>query len=333
MLRPPLLALVVTAVLLSGCEESARVSPTAPAATPTSAAPAAPTAQPSPPAFGQRGRVPSQPPPFMSSAGCGMPASAGDSIETVEIGALPRTYRLHVPPTYRLRRATPVVLNFHGSNRTAAAQEEYSGLWRVADRAGFILIGPESPWGEWDIGGWEAGGDADDLAYVQAILAQVSARLCIDPARIYATGFSNGAEMASLVGCRMADVFAAIAPVAGVEFDEDCGERPMPVLSFQGTEDYNVFFEDAPPAMADWAEHNGCGAAISVKPISASVRREAYDGCGTADVVLYIIEGGGHTWPGAADDAGGVGGIGFTTHDIDANDLIWQFFSAHRLGS
>jgi polyhydroxybutyrate depolymerase len=269
------------------------------------------------------------------TAACGNDFAPGDSVEYLLTGGNWRSFLLHVPPGYDSTVPTPVVFSFHGYNRSATAQHDYTGLWRVADRAGFILVEPEG-WGspqEWDIAGDYYYDGIDDLTFTTDILQNVDSLLCVDPARIYATGFSNGAEMASLVGCRLGNVFAAIAPVAGVEYDGDCVDRGVPVLSLQGTDDWNVPFDDAPPAMADWAVHNGCGETQSTTGISDSVTKQAYDGCGPADVVLYVVDGGGHTWPGAADDAGDIGGIGFTTHDIDANELIWKFFDAHTLPS
>jgi polyhydroxybutyrate depolymerase len=102
----------------------------------------------------------------------------------------------------------------------------------------------------------------------------------------------------------------------------------VPILALHGTDDYNVPFESARPAMADWALHNGCAADIVTEQISEHVSRESYSGCGANAVVLYVIEGGGHTWPGAEDDAPH-GGAGPTTHEISASELIWSFFAAH----
>lgn len=274
-------------------------------------------------------------PPSAGSGACGTDFPPGDTVEWVESGGNWRSFLLHVPEGYSSARPHPVVFSFHGYGRSASAQHDYTGLWRLADRFGFILIEPEG-WGspqEWDLAGDYYYDGIDDLIFTTDILHQVETQLCVDPVRVYATGFSNGAEMASLVGCRLGDVFAAIAPVSGVEYDGDCVDRPVPVLSFQGTDDWNVFFDDAPPAMAAWAAHNGCGDTQVTTDVSASVSAQEYEGCGAAPVILYVIEGGGHTWPGAADDAGDIGGIGFTTHDIDANELMWQFFEAHPLPS
>lgn len=292
---------------------TARVErPTSSATAPSSSAPA-PTPVPTPLALG-------------GSPGCATPFPAGDTVDSLVTSNGPRGYRLHVPPRYDAKRGTPVVFNFHGSNRSAYDQESYTGLWRIADRETFILIGPEGLGGEWDIDEYYA----DDVAFVLALLDRVSAQLCVDQTRVYATGFSNGAEMASLLGCRAPQLFAAIAPVSGVEYDYNCGPEELPVLSFQGTDDHNVYFDEAPPAMEQWATHNRCAETLTETRLSASVVRQSYDGCGVDDVILYIIEGGGHTWPGADDDAGGSGGIGFTTHEINANDVIWKFFAGHR---
>lgn len=80
--------------------------------------------------------------------------------------------------------------------------------------------------------------------------------------------------------------------------------------------------------MARWASHNGCSTEQEIVSLTEHVSRESYLDCGGADVVLYVIDGGGHTWPDAEDYAGGAGP---TTHEINANDLIWQFFASHPM--
>jgi polyhydroxybutyrate depolymerase len=49
----------------------------------------------------------------------------------------------------------------------------------------------------------------------------------------------------------------------------------------------------------------------------------SWKGC-AAPVVLYRIEGGGHTWPGATVD---VDRLGMTTHQVRATDAMWEFFA------
>lgn len=259
---------------------------------------------------------------------CSSPHASGDFVETVTSGGIGRTYRLHVPaPLAGYRR--PLVVSYHGYGRSAEDQERYSGLVPVADREGFILATPEGlgyPQ-EWQVVDVYEDSTTIDVVFTADMVAQLEGELCIDPARIYATGISNGAEMASQAGCYLPNIFAAIAPVSGVVY-QGCDGLPEPVISFHGTADENVPFETAPPAMAGWAEHNGCGTDIEETKVSDNVTRESYTGCGANDVVLYIIDGGGHTWPDAEDYAPG-GGAGPTTHEINADDLIWEFFTQH----
>ena len=82
-----------------------------------------------------------------------------------------------------------------------------------------------------------------DVAFIKAFLAKVEAQQCIDTARVYATGLSDGAFMTSYVGCNMAGTFAAIAPVAGVQHPATCKPgRKVPVLAFHGTQDPILYF-------------------------------------------------------------------------------------------
>jgi polyhydroxybutyrate depolymerase len=261
-------------------------------------------------------------------AGCGKAHPAGDFVETIQALDAERAYRLHVPVTYRPDRLAPLVVNYHGYDRSALDQETYSNLVPLSEREGFVLATPEgggSP-RAWDIVGVYAENGIDDVAFTVSLLNSVAGELCIDPQRIYATGISNGGEMASQVACYLSAGFAAVAPVAGVVYQEDCAGDPVPIVSFHGTLDENVPFDEARPAMAEWAGHNGCTGDLVVEQVTDRVSRESYAGCNGNDVVLYVIDGGGHTWPGAEDDAGGVGP---TTHKISANELIWQFFKDH----
>ncbi len=261
------------------------------------------------------------------SGGCGTVHDTGDFIAAVTSGGSARSYRVHVPNGYDAAKPTPLVMSFHGSSKTALEQEMYSGLVPIADRERLILVTPEGSGfpQAWQIAGLYDDASLDDVVAAREIVEATKKTLCIDAARVYAAGLSNGAEMASQVGCYLPEVFAAVAPVAGVVY-QGCDGRPMPVISFHGTEDYNVPFQTVRPAMSAWANHNGCSNEQDIVPLTEHVSRESYRGCGGADVVLYVITGGGHTWPDAEDFAGGAGP---TTHEINAATLIWQFFASH----
>jgi polyhydroxybutyrate depolymerase len=261
-----------------------------------------------------------------ATAGCGEPARAGDSIGVLDDETGDRHYRLHVPRSYAPLSAMPLVLNFHGYAQDAEQQEEYSGLPAVADEAGFILVTPEgggSP-ESWDIVGVYADEGRDDVGFVRRLVARLGEELCIDAGRVYATGHSNGAEMASELACFAPDLVAAVAPVSGAVF-QDCDGAPVPMISFHGTADENVPFDESAADVEAWAAHNGCGSPPEEEQFSEHVRVQAWPGCRGNDVVLYVIDGGGHTWPGAPVP----GGAGPAIDEVDAGRTMWSFFAAH----
>ena len=87
-----------------------------------------------------------------------------------------------------------------------------------------------------------------------------------------------------------------------------------------------------PEITARWAERNGCAGEPTESPVGTDVVQVAWTCPGGQDVVLYRIEGGGHTWPGSPFMVAAVDLVGTTTTTIDANQVIWDFFQAHPLG-
>jgi len=272
------------------------------------------------------------------------PHASGDFNETIMSGSLQRTYILHVPASYTGAKAVPVLFNLHGYGSTAAAQSFYSGLSQKSDEAGFILISPQaagSP-AHWNITLLEP---VDDVGFIREVLDAFEAQLCIDPARVYSAGMSNGAAMSARLGCSLSDRIVAVAPVSGVYFPAGCSStRPVPVIAFHGTADpiapYNggitpqgFPFPPVETSIASWAQFNGCTSGPVESQVTQNVRLKRYNDCNEgATVELYIIDGGGHTWPDATIDLP-VGTYGPTTHEISANDLMWEFFSGLGSGS
>jgi polyhydroxybutyrate depolymerase len=266
--------------------------------------------------------------PAMRSAGCGSPfAATGTVVETIQAPDGERSYRLHVPTGYNNRRPAPLVLNFHGYAQSAEQQEAYSGLVPLSDSTGFILVTPEgsgSPAG-WDIAGVYNDDGTDDIVFVGNLVAHLSDVLCIDQARVFATGHSNGAEMASQLACQEPQLIAAFAPVSGAVY-QGCEGAGVPMIAFQGTADWNVEYEWSADAVDEWAAHNGCEQSPASTRVSEHVELRTWPGCTSGDVLFYVIEDGGHTWPGADPE---LGGVGETTSEINASQLMWQFFQAH----
>jgi polyhydroxybutyrate depolymerase len=79
-----------------------------------------------------------------------------------------------------------------------------------------------------------------------------------------------------------------------------------------------------------WARRNHCQANPVESVVAADVVRLEYMGCADdAEVVLYTIRGGGHSWPGGKPMPEWL--VGSTNNTIDASREMWAFFARHAL--
>jgi polyhydroxybutyrate depolymerase len=289
--------------------------------------------------------------------------------QTMEFGGKTRSYRVHVPPGHDLSKPTPLVLVFHGAGGDGAQMMRLTGFNELADQHGFIVAYPEGYQKNWNDGRgvphWPAQAEnIDDVGYISMLIDRLSKTLNVDRRRVYATGISNGGLITLRIGCELSDKLAAIAPVARTlteKMAQSCRPpRPLPVLFVIGDADplipwqggeqnmgqgFMVRVLSAPQTVAHWVNRNGCAAKASVTELpdrdpqdGTRVRRELYGSCKAgAEVVLYAIEGGGHTWPkleragGPMVDAATARRFGKTSRDLIASEAIWEFFRKHAL--
>jgi polyhydroxybutyrate depolymerase len=273
------------------------------------------------------------------------------------------------------------VFLFHGHNWTLNKQTHYlAWLTRFdaeAEAENFILVYPQglpgpqadgSPGGGAWFNPWRYPGYADDIAFVDDLLNHLESQLCVNPARVFSTGYSNGAIMSVGLACNLSNRIAAIAPVDAIYYPpwstdlvpgETCPDtRPVPVIGFHGTADTyipihggsgstgNTGLRDIEAAvMPDWAVHNGCSTTPVMSTPVPGVRLAENLGCANgATTEFYVVEdvdepgplteGMGHQWPDSRIDPVAVSGqpsLGLNTHLLHATDLIWDFFEAHPL--
>jgi polyhydroxybutyrate depolymerase len=259
----------------------------------------------------------------------------------MEVDGEERVFDLIIPESYDPDTPTPLVVNFHGFTSNPQQQVFFSVIEPVAQAHGFIVALPFGVMNSWNGGaccGDAMDTDRDDVGFSRALVAEVSARLCIDDTRVYAMGMSNGGFMSHRLACEAADLFAAIGPVAGVLGipPESCTpSRPVPVMHIHGTEDPLVAYEGNaaigyPPVvetMEGWAERNGCEGAPEVTFEQDDVRCETWPGCDAdAEVTLCTVEGAGHCWPGQE-----LCPYGTSTTTINASEELALFFEQHSL--
>lgn len=285
--------------------------------------------------------------------------TAGDYREHLTIDGRTRTYLLHIPVGYTPSNQYPLVALFHGGGGSGAKIAGQTNFPEKADKEGFILLAPDGIAHNWNDGrdttdAYKQG--VDDIAFIRALMKNLTNTLPIDQNRIYATGVSNGGIFSERLGCEMADVFAVIGPVVGpiaTLLAPKCNpSAPISVVGIQGVADPGIpigggeqggfggfgdggFVESADATMRLWAGKNECPTTPIISDLPPAVhdgtrvKKYTYTPCRNAtEINYYIVEGMGHGWPPRPPDAPRLAGP--TSHNINATEVIWEFFKTHR---
>lgn len=258
-----------------------------------------------------------------------------------------REYLVHVPKGYDPARPAPLVISLHGGAMWPTGQMETTRWNAVADAQGLIVVYPAGS-GSGRMRAWHTGsgpaGEAE-VRFISDLIDALEARYTIDPRRVYVDGLSNGGGMAFVLSCTLSDRIAAVGLVGSAQFlpwSWCRDERPVPMVNFHGTADRFAPYHggtcpiapdpvpDITTWTANWARRNRCGAQPDESRVAPDVTRLEYTGCADgASVVLYTVEGGGHTWPGGEPLPEWFAGR--TSEGVNATLEEWRFFSAHPL--
>lgn len=254
---------------------------------------------------------------------------------SIDVDGATRRYDLFVPTSYDPTAHAPLVLNFHGLLGTPAGQATFSQFNAAAEAHGMLVAYPEGIGNSFNAGvccGDASSSGVDDVGFARALVADVSAKMCVDPRRVHATGMSNGGHMAHRLACEAADVFAAAASVTGVlSLAGPCApERPISMLQFHGTADNIVAYDGFPsvlPMMESWAARNGCSAVPETTFEQGDMHCQTWPGCDAGvEVSLCTIDDGGHCWPGNAACP-----FGHSSTELHASEAIATLFEAQVL--
>lgn len=263
-----------------------------------------------------------EPPKSSSSAGSDKPIVVDCSGKTAQSGkdetvrltvqgsSGQRSFIMHVPSAYKGDKAVPLVIDYHPIGGSSEGQMNGTTYKSQTDPEGVISLYPQGTTKTMGPG-WNVGpccSNDDDLEFTREMIKYVREKACIDPQRIYATGFSMGGGMSNHVACMMSDVFAAVAPAAmdlNRTNSAKCTKaRPISVINFRGTADqvckyqggdsgYNdgLNFLGAEGTFKYWAEADGCTGA----PTTNSDGCQEYSNCRDGvKVVLCTKQGGQH---------------------------------------
>ena len=261
----------------------------------------------------------------------------GDSIEAGEVAdaaeagttsplITQRPYLLQVPKGYDAAKGAPLLVSLHGYGSDALEEESYLGFKALAESKTFLYAYPQGTPNELGKNFWNAtdaccgfGSEVDDVAYITAVIDDVSARYKVDPSKIWLFGHSNGGFMAHRLGCELSTRLAAVVSLAGAVWKDETKCAPtarISVVQIHGDMDKTIYYEggsaaglggpthpSATQTVATWAKKNGCTGALGltgradlVSDLAADETRvEAYAGCPTGvGVELWTLEGGSH---------------------------------------
>ena len=294
---------------------------------------------------------------------CNIASPTGERTIALTNQGVSRPFALHVPSGYKRRKPVPLIIALHSSGSNGPDLLSIGGFPAAADRQGYAVAAPNGAvemsggfyWNQPGvplIGGTPVpAGTPSDEAYLRGVIKAAKRSVCVDPRRIYLTGFSGGARMASQMACDNSRSIAAVAPVAGLragvprELSDGVWEpdpatcdpaSPVSVVAFHGTADgTNPYPGNDDPrwgysvdqALAGWAGNDGCKRGPSTTAKTPTVDLVSYSRCKDGSAVsLYRATGAGHTWPGSTGpEAGPIDG------SISATALMMKFFKSHPL--
>jgi polyhydroxybutyrate depolymerase len=281
-------------------------------------------------------------------------ANAGSIDRRIDVQGQSRTYALYVPASVSEHTPAPLVIALHGGlgqGKTMAALSRFSPL---ADREGFLVAYPDGLRRHWRDGRTMPKGmvdEADDVAFMSALIDDAAKMHAVDPKRIYATGISNGAIFSNYLALKLGGRIAAIASVAGGIATEVAADfhptTPVSVLIIQGRDDPIVPYAGGAVGKTHgsivstertlqlWLDADG----LRGEPAQRNVAPEKAGDCmeqwrswsggrnGSA-VTVIALGGGGHTWPGGMQYLPKPI-VGVVCPELDATHTIWEFFKQH----
>ncbi|MBN2360199.1 MAG: esterase [Deltaproteobacteria bacterium] len=273
---------------------------------------------------------------------------------SLDVGGQPRSFLLHKPDPAPAGPA-PLVLALHGRLSTGDGMRRITGYNALADRDGAAVAYPDGidrSWADARNASPASQQGIDDVAFLLALIEAAAEEIALDRERLYVLGISNGGFMAQTLACRegsrLAGVASIISAIPAALAGNCAPDRPLSSLFMNGTDDPLVPFAggtvngdaggevlSSDASAAHWVAHDRCDPTPEVttrddEDDGTLVRRQSYRGCdGDSAVDYYVVEGGGHTWPGGSQYLP-EGQIGVASEELDGLGAVWDFLLAQR---
>ncbi|MEO1381989.1 MAG: T9SS type A sorting domain-containing protein [Bacteroidota bacterium] len=284
--------------------------------------------------------------------------------DTFMYAGLERSYILYVPANYQPKQNWPLVMGLHGGGN-GNGETLLTGLpfQDVADTEDFLVLFPNGYTNQWADGRGVTGPDTsgvDDVQFLNDLLDSINVNYPFDQNNVFVAGASNGGMMTQRLACESTGTFNAYATIiASMPDSVNVGCSPssnaVPMLLMNGTDDTLVPYSGGPlspltdggsvigtnSTIQFWRNNNGCNFRKVVYNFpnidltdGSTVRSTTYYNCtGSSEVVLYRVQGGGHTIPGMPTVVNPRPLAGYVNYDIEAAVEIWDFFKDHLVSS
>jgi polyhydroxybutyrate depolymerase len=269
--------------------------------------------------------------------------------ESIEVAGVRRSFTVCIPNGCA-KSGAPLVIVLHGAMGNGWCAEYDSQMTPKAEKEHFIVAYPNGTgffrkfFLSWNVGPCRKlvrSKKVDDLAFIRKMIVLLRDEYNVDPRRVYVTGLSNGGMLAYRIAAELPDLVAAISPIACCMYSTTNDiETPVSVLAFHGTDDrvipfdghkgsfygYQIRTVPVSEGISYWVKRDRCRP-VPLREDVGVVSKESYgDGVGNAEVCLYTIKHGNHSWPG--------GKCVFPLADhpqkaLAATDLMWEFFCRH----
>lgn len=294
-------------------------------------------------------------------------ALGGQDIAKVYKGFRDRQYVVHLPTGYVASKAYPLVMVLHGCMQTHLVIQKDTDFNRISDAEGFIAVFPfvttysgmrnQNCWGFWLAPEIKRG--AGEVADLVGIVNEVAASYSVDKDRVHMTGLSSGGAMTMVAAANYPDVFASVAPGAGVGYGEtascvtsSCSTGPtvitaasmasktkaqmgsnlrrMPLLILHSTSDCTVQILNEQRMLQSWGLIYNVNTNTPSSVVSGTVKGRNFklSSYGDAEGTLiqtHLVDGLSHGWSGGVQDT-----YSFP-NGPEWSQLAWDFFKANTM--
>ncbi|MCC9710774.1 ricin-type beta-trefoil lectin domain protein [Streptomyces sp. MNU76] len=262
------------------------------------------------------------------SAGCGKPPTLSSGPRSIQSSGKTRNYILRVPADYDNNRPYRLVFGFHWNGGTAGDVDSggtsgypwsYYGL-RALSNNSTIFVAPQGLGNGW------ANSGGEDLTFVDDMIRQLDAGLCVDTNQRFAGGFSYGGGMSFALACARPTVFRAVAVYAGGQLSGcNGGTQPVAYIGLHGLRDPVLPISTGRSLRDRFVRNNGCTPQNPPEPARGSLTHvvTTYSGCRAGYPVAWAAFDAGHT-PGPVDGSAG---------DYEPGErswtraVVWNFFT------